>query len=500
VTSRRTRRIGLAASAVVVAATAAAVPATSGRAASPRPTIRLMTAIHHVTAERFDDGGGGDDIYIPEAVYAATVNGAFEVDASRQQGHVVLEQVRRSGSTVTNLGRIKPGSKTSLMDGFPKFFSVYITDASGNVVASAHPSFCPTGGYDSQRVSPNGPPNPTYPYYCGGNLTRATVWGIDEGWAAPVYFDLKVSPDAMPDGTYTMTVAIAPPYVKGLGVPSNGRQVAVQLKVVTDNGCRKICPGGGATRSHVRNAHAPRSHLGRPAGAGYPSQPTSGGLPDLVALPAHGLRVSHSTHSGKDYLGFGATIYNSGPGTFDVEGFRHNGHPTMQARQYLYRNGQQQRSFKIGTFEFDTRKGHHHWHLEDVARYDLLDASQQRVVRSDKQSFCLAPTDAINLTRPGALWNPDTVGLGSSCPSEQSLWLRETLPVGWGDTYVQSKGGQAFDITNLPNGRYIIRIATNPRHRIHELYRANDTSLLAIDLGGTPGARTATVVGQVTSQ
>jgi hypothetical protein len=116
-------------------------------------------------------------------------------------------------------------------------------------------------------------------------------------------------------------------------------------------------------------------------------------------------------------------------------------------------------------------------------------------VRSDKQSFCLAPTDPINLTRPGALWRPDSIGLGSSCPTDQSLWLRETLPVGWGDTYVQQKGGQAFNITDLPNGRYYIQVTTNPRGRIHEVSRANNTSLLAVHLGGTPGARTVTRIG-----
>jgi hypothetical protein len=169
----------------------------------------------------------------------------------------------------------------------------------------------------------------------------------------------------------------------------------------------------------------------------------------------------------------------------------------MNARQYVYRNGRSVRSMSIGKFEFDARKGHQHWHLEDVARYTLLDAHQNQVVVSKKQSFCLAPTDPINLTKPGALWNPDFIGLGSSCPTDQSLWLRETLPVGWGDTYFQERGGQSFDITTVPNGRYLIRIETNPFGNIQETTRSNDSALLAIDLGGTPGARTVTNLGAV---
>jgi hypothetical protein len=376
----------------------------------------------------------------------------------------------------------------------PKFFSLVVTDSSGAVVASAHPSFCPTADYNAQRVTPNGADNPTFPQSCGDNLTRATVWGIDAGWAVPPYFDIVASPTALPDGKYTLSVAIAPPYAHELGVSPADSKVTMAMAVVTQTGgCAAICPGGSRSQSRVPSARTTQRQLAGRSGP-YPPSSHGSGLPDLRALPAHGLQISHHAKSGKDFLGFGATIWNAGPGTFDVEGFRHNGKPTMNARQYVYRNGRSVRSMSIGKFEFDARKGHQHWHLEDVARYDLLDAQKNRVLLSSKQSFCLAPTDPLDLTRPGAEWNPYNVGLESSCPTDQSLWLRETLPIGWGDTYVQNKGGQAFNITNLPNGRYLIRIATNPFGRIHETNKNNDTALLAIDLGGTPGARTVTRV------
>jgi hypothetical protein len=266
------------------------------------------------------------------------------------------------------------------------------------------------------------------------------------------------------------------------------------LKTSQSGGCQGIvCPA--QRRSQAHPAGSGRQRL---RGTVRPSQAqvNNGGLPDLAALPAHGLSVSHRAKSGSDFLNFGATIWNAGPGTFDVEGFRVGGRPTMHARQFIYRNGHSVRSMNIGKFEFDTRAGHQHWHLEDVARYDLLDANGKRVVLSHKQSFCLAPTDPVDLTAPGALWNPYTIGLQSSCPTDQSIWLRETLPVGWGDTYVQRKAGQAFNITNVPNGRYQIRVATNPFGHIHETTRKNDQALVTVELGGTPGHRTVTRLGQ----
>jgi hypothetical protein len=199
---------------------------------------------------------------------------------------------------------------------------------------------------------------------------------------------------------------------------------------------------------------------------------------------------------GRDYLAFAATIWNAGPGMLDVEGFR-RGHDSMRAVQFVYRGDRAVAKERIGHFEFDEREGHHHWHLADFARYDLLSVDGHHLVRSQKQSFCLAPTDPINLLKDGALWHPERVGLYSACPTEQSIWLRETMPAGWGDTYVQAAAGQSFDITGLPNGKYVLRVRTNPFGRILETTSDNDTSRLKIRLGGTEGARTVESLGAI---
>jgi len=49
-----------------------------------------------------------------------------------------------------------------------------------------------------------------------------------------------------------------------------------------------------------------------------------------------------------------------------------------------------------------------------------------------------------------------------------ALWVREMLPVGWGDTYFNSVAGQSFDITGVPNGTYYIEVIANPLHVLHE--------------------------------
>jgi hypothetical protein len=124
--------------------------------------------------------------------------------------------------------------------------------------------------------------------------------------------------------------------------------------------------------------------------------------------------------------------------------------------------------------EYDSRPGHEHWHFQDFAQYSLLDSTGKLVVLSEKEAFCLAPTDAIDLTADGANWLPSAIGLGTACGSSSAIWVRETLDAGWGDTYFQYLPGQSFDITNLPNGRYFIRVQANPFGNLYERDSTNN--------------------------
>ena len=143
-----------------------------------------------------------------------------------------------------------------------------------------------------------------------------------------------------------------------------------------------------------------------------------------------------------------------------VEGFRRPGTSIMNAWENFYdASGTAVGRARVGTLKYDARPGHEHWHFQQFATYQLLDANKSSIVYSDKEGFCLAPTDAIDLAIPGADWNPGQLGFGGTvCGDQNSLWTRETLPTGWGDTYFQGLPGQSFNITALPNGTYFIAI------------------------------------------
>ncbi|CAD5969073.1 MULTISPECIES: lysyl oxidase family protein [Streptomyces] len=242
-----------------------------------------------------------------------------------------------------------------------------------------------------------------------------------------------------------------------------------------------------------RQAPGAQPNAKRPTGkAAVPNVPK----PDLRSLPAYGITVSDGYEDvpGKDYLAFSANVWNAGPAKLVVDGFRSPGKELMDAYQYFYdAKGKQVGYTPTGTMEWDPRPGHEHWHFTDFASYRLLKADKKETVRSGKEAFCLANTDAVDYTVKNANWHPSNTDLSTACGQENSISVREVLDVGSGDTYTQDLPGQSFDITNLPNGTYYIQVLANPENRLKETNHKNNSALRKVVLGGKKGARTVKV-------
>jgi hypothetical protein len=193
-------------------------------------------------------------------------------------------------------------------------------------------------------------------------------------------------------------------------------------------------------------------------------------------------------------VNFGATVWNGGTSPLLVDGFRQTGTELMDAYQYFFdAKGKEVGSVEAGTMEWDAREGHRHWHFTDFAQYNLLNADKSQSVRSGKEAFCLANTDAVDYTLPRAKWRPGNTDLSSSCGQNTAVAVREVLDIGSGDTYSQDRPGQSFEVTDLPNGTYFIETLANPDNKLTELNTRNNSALRKIVLGGTPEKRTLRV-------
>ena len=506
-TRPRVLALALALAALVAGLLAVGVPA--ARSADARsavaagtPRIKLITAQKTIEVGKFGKG----NVYFDQGVWVASLGGAFQLDVKRTNytKPLTVTQIIKNSAGVTTVRRVLPARLLKGWNGLSHFLRVKIWHK-GKVVAHSTMTFCPDG-YSLSRTSPDSPRTNNYPQQCSAAgqffspgssdpFSLGEVWGITRGWA--------VDPSSFRGyklgyGTYRLVERIAPVYRHLFNIALSDAKATVTLKVVKAKACCGPigCCGTVKVPAHfmlMRTRRASLATHGRlpslPA-ARRLRQPPRDSLPDLMPLPSWGISVSNQKKSGDSYLDFGATVWIGGHSKLDVEGFRSNGSNLMRAYQYFWQHGRLVGRMRVGTMGFSS---YNSWHFRQFAQYKLLNAKKKVVTVSRKIGFCIAPTDGINLLLPHATWVPSYTGIAGNCGSPTALWVQELLPLGWGDTYVQSVPYQSFEISKIPNGTYYIEIIANPEHRLHEVNTANDISLRRVIISGKPGHRTVKV-------
>ncbi len=464
--------LGAALAAVFLAGPAAAAPA-SLELHGPGETIALTSR--------------NGSVLLDLGVSVAATGGAFELRVRRpdyDSDPEIVQVDARTGAIMRQL----PNSVLRRWSGLRRFFVVTVRDDAGEVVVEKYFRFCPN---NADQIPLSGESvAPRYPDACGSSLpfVRGMVWGIDDGWAVTAFgflqetstraYAVKLAP-----GAYTAEVAIDDRYRELLAIPDSSAEVVVDFTVEPADMLRQA-------RSEPRRDE-PRAALGEITPPDMP-HPDPALLPDLVALPAWNITLIEA--GARDLLGFAASPWNAGPGPLVVDGFRATSAGTMEAYQYFYDGETPVGRTRAGSMAWDSRPGHDHWHFLQFSRYSLIDPEKGAILRSRKQSFCLAPTEPVDLTVPGAAWLPWSLSFTSVCGGRSAKHLREAMPVGWSDTYFQVVAGQAFDVTSLPNGRYQIEIEVNPQRLLHERSTFNNVARRTIILRGTKADRRVKVL------
>ena len=483
------RRLVALVSGLMVLAGSALISAPPAEAASsPRLTLERVQPTVKLYRE-------GSDVYGDLGIYAVAGKKAFVVKAKRSSYSKPIK------ASLVRKGKDKKLPNPADFGGLSKFFTATFTNTAGKVVGRTASSFCPNAEQPVRR-RPSAPATSPYPLGCYGNpYSKGAVWGIQAGYAAPLVsagYSGSAYPN-LPVGTYTATVRLESAYRKALGLSAKNATVSVKVNVIAYDECAidpESCTDdmraaiAKTKQQSMKVASAPKKLSGKKV------KKPSGPLPDLRSLPAWGIGMDEGR-----YLTFSATVWNAGPGRLVVDGFRSKkDHDLMNAYQYFFtKSGKQKGYRKVGGMEWDARDGHEHWHFKDFATYQLVDSKKQLVVRSAKEAFCLANTDAVDYTLKGANWKPENTELSTACGDRQSLGVREVLDTGSGDTYAQYLPGQSFDLSGLRNGTYYIKIKTNPKKNLYEKKTGNNTSYRKVVIGGTPGDRTVKVakVGRV---
>ena len=435
-------------------------------AAPGEPTLTLW-APTNITGYYYGDGGGS---YIDSSFKVIAGDTPVEIRAHRvtYNNPITAELVQAGGNVAL------PAAAMQDFSGLTGFITVKVVRTSTGKTVADYPQNACLNGY-SERTSPDAPAQSPYPLGCPYNpYTVGSVQGVQAGHAVSLtdYYggsELPIGP-----GEYDMTATVKPEFATLFHMTSTS--VTTHLTITSETTCR-----GCRTTARVAPsdpALAPQDKA--PTGPSFGT--TDGPRPDLRALPPWQLQLNRKGTA----LRFAATVWNAGSSPMVVEGFRSStDQDQLDAYQYFFdADGNQVGYQQVGTMHWHAGN-HNHWHFEDFAQYDLLNSSMTRVVKSTKNSFCLANTDAVDYTVPGADWKPENTDLASACGGQDALSVREVLSSGSGDTYFQYRTGQAFRIKNLPDGVYYVRITANPLDSLLEGNTGNNTAIRKVKLRTT---------------
>ena len=449
----------------------ASAPGTAGAAAdASRPVLELVSATGKAQGHKFRKR-----VYLDLGTHLVAGDEPFEV-LTQRAGYRV--------EPVTRIGGVGQPLDRGLQSGFgplDDFVRVTLWNDNGRRVLNRTTDLCLNRGGAPTR--PDAPDTGEYPYGCRTHpFGFGQIQGIQAGWAIPVrggrVGNLEV-------GHYTVQVAVTAPWRDLVGVTFAEGTQQLDLRVRDNRDCR-------GCRAQVTSGRQLQPAARQPAGPGGPP-PAGTPLPDLRALPAFGIGVSRDGN----YLTFAANVWNAGPSPLVVDGFRREDRDVMDAHQYFYdADGTRVGQSSVGTMEWDARDGHTHWHFTDFARYRLLDVDKANPVRSKKQAFCLAATDSVDMTVPGAEYRPWNTDLHTACGGYGALSVREVLTAGSGDTYGQYRPGQSFPLKGIDPGIYYIEVTGNPdgnplenpgASSLYEADYTNNTKYRRIRIGGTNG-------------
>jgi len=217
-------------------------------------------------------------------------------------------------------------------------------------------------------------------------------------------------------------------------------------------------------------------------------------LPELVPNQQH-LADDHivwrDPQTGQFLLAFSAGIKNLGAGTLNVVGYRDRvsgdapNPNTMPAYQRVFHSNGSCDELQIGTMSYHDI--HHHYHLDGVMKYELLDSRLRTVKPNSKAAFCLADIAVVDASLPGF---PNAPAYNGCDPNARSSYVNMGTSVGWEDVYDKALVGQNFDVTDLmnrPQAQYFLRQTADDAGIIVEQNDANNTTGVWVTLGvGVP--------------
>ncbi len=209
-------------------------------------------------------------------------------------------------------------------------------------------------------------------------------------------------------------------------------------------------------------------------------------LPDLVPWASQSRGYVYDWYidpfemPGRSLMRLSTTAANIGAGPLEIEGVDPDAdeHDHQHVLQRIYDTEGGFRERDAGLFEFHPE--HQHTHLEDFARYALMDVLADEsvgeiVAGGEKTSFCLLDSVPYDRSLSGA---PGTREYFTCDAGVQGI------SVGWADVYGAYLPDQWIDVTGVPVGEYWLQVHVDPADHLEESNENNNVLRIKINLQG----------------
>lgn len=228
---------------------------------------------------------------------------------------------------------------------------------------------------------------------------------------------------------------------------------------------------------NVRALHV----LGAAQAAGAPTPRRA--LPDLRPLEPYDIYTVGTRAGGDLRLKFATTIYNAGRGPLETRGAENPKTGQLEVYQYVYEGERATKGRSVGTFNYNHRHGH--LHFDEFARYELWTVGKnntllKRVAQNQKVGFCLM--DIKNMVTAATHLESGLIGEAGGPVYAGCREDVQGISPGWGDEYLALLYEQDLDLTNVPGGRYALRITSNPDREIEEVRYDNNVATAYLTL------------------
>jgi len=198
-------------------------------------------------------------------------------------------------------------------------------------------------------------------------------------------------------------------------------------------------------------------------------------LPDLAVLAPSEFSIKITT-SGRKRLHFTSRVVNIGRGPFQLKGYDPaDGNAqvgdTLSVRQQVREPDGSLSRHESGATMVWSGDGHDHWHVTGLQDIRLQSLDDDVLGRVKKIGFCFLDSFPYGSSQPSRYNAAHQV-----CQTGGDGSVQMGISVKWGDTYPSTIAFQWIDITDLPNGKYRLRVLADPASTAGAFLESNETN------------------------